>query len=111
MFSKEKSTQIDTINLKYTDEELAQQKELLHNVLDAISYFLDKEEPLGFLEEKHVDMIILVENMLQNLLSPVPNMCNISFPQPIISLAYLVNGDDSDSDSETKSQRKKQPEV
>lgn len=109
MFSKGKSTQIDTINLRYTDEELAQQKELLHNVLDAISYFLDKEEPLGFLEEKHVDMIILVENMLQNLLSPVPNMCDISFPQPIISLAYLVNGDDTDS--ETKSQRKKQPEV
>jgi len=110
MFSKVNSTQIDTIDLKYTDEELAHQKELLQTLLNAVSIFLDEEETLGFLNQKYVDLIICLENMLQDLLSKKSNISLLLPQKKDISLTYFTSDDNSDDDIRT--QRKKiQPEA
>lgn len=59
---------LEIIDLIHTDEELQQNeiaKNMMQRFLKNVTEFLDEEERLGFLSQKNVDRIVIVEDMLR----------------------------------------------
>lgn len=58
---------LEIIDLAHTDEENEIKKKILiQHFLKEVTEFLDEEERLGFLSQKNVDRIVVVEDMLKD---------------------------------------------